>query len=66
MSVFIFGKKKTGIEEPSLSQEDLQKILKESSKYLITSAPPPEIEKLPTSREIKHLKKQFWKFSHRY
>ena len=64
MSVFMFGKKKT--EEPSISQEDLQKILKDSSKYLITSTPQPEIKNLTTSREIKHLKKQFWKFSHRY
>ena len=59
----MFGKKKT--EEPSISQEDL--ILKDSSKYLITSAAPqPEIKKLTTSREIKHLKKQMWKFSHKY
>lgn len=60
----MFGKKKT--EEPSISQEDLQKILKDSSKYLIASAPQPEIKNLITSREIKHLKKQFWKFSHKY
>ena len=64
MSIFMFGKKKA--EEPSISQEDLQKILKDSSKYLITSVPQPEIEKLTTSREIKHLKKQIWKFSHKY
>ena len=57
----MFGKKKT--EEPSISQEDL--ILKDSSKYLITSAPPTGIKNLTTSREIKHLKKQFWKFSHK-
>ena len=63
MSTFMFGRKKA--EEPSLSQEDLQKILKNSSKYLITSSPQPKIEKLTTSREIKHLKKQFWKFSHK-
>ena len=60
----MFGKKKA--EEPSMSQEDLQKILKDSSKYLITSVPQPEIKKLITSREIKHLKKQMWKFSHKY
>lgn len=60
----MFGKKKA--EEPSISQEDLQKILKDSSKYLITFAHQPEIKKLTTSREIKHLKKQMWKFSHRY
>jgi len=59
----MFGRKKA--EEPFLSQEDLQKILKDSSKYLITSSPQPEIEILTTSREIKHLKKQFWKFSHK-
>lgn len=59
----MFGKKKA--EEPSISQEDLQKILEDSSKYLITSAPSQKIEKLTTSREIKHLKKQMWKFSHR-
>ena len=64
MSVFMFGKKKA--EEPSISQKDLQKILKDSSKYVITSTPQPEIEKLTTSREIKHLKKQIWKFSHKY
>ena len=61
MSVFMFGKKKT--EELSISQEDL--ILKDSSKYLITSAPQTKIKNLMTSREIKHLKKQFWKFSRR-
>ena len=61
MNVFMLGKKKA--EEPSINQEDLQKILKDSSKYLITSAPQPEIKNLATSREIKHLKKQFWKFS---
>ena len=60
----MFGKKKA--EEPSISQEDLQKLLKDSSKYLITSVHQPEIKKLTTSREIKHLKKQMWKFSHRY
>ena len=60
----MFGKKKA--EEPSFSQEDLQKILNDSSKYLITSAPQPEIKKLTTSREIKYLKKQIWKFSHKY
>ena len=59
----MFGKKKA--EEPSISQEDLQKILEDSSKYLITSALQPKIEKLTTSREIKHLKKQIWKFSHK-
>ena len=64
MSIFMFGKKKA--EEPSISQEDLQKLLKDSSKYLITSVHQPEIKKLTTSREIKHLKKQMWKFSHRY
>lgn len=64
MSIFMFGKKKA--EEPSMSQEDLQKILKDSSKYLITSVPQPEMKTLTTSREIKHLKKQIWKFSHKY
>lgn len=64
MSIFMFGKKKA--EEFSISQEELQQILKDSSKYLITSAPQPEIKKITTSREIKHLKKQFWKFSHKY
>lgn len=64
MSIFMFGKKKA--EESSLNQEDLQKILKDSSKYLITSTPQPEIKNLTTPREIKHLKKQFWKFSHKY
>lgn len=64
MSIFTFGKKKT--EEQSISKEDLQKILKDSSKYLITSTSQPEIQSLITSREIKHLKKQFWKFSHKY
>ena len=60
----MFGKKKA--EESSINQEELQKILKDSSKYLITSVPQPEIKNLTTSREIKHLKKQFWKFSHKY
>jgi len=61
----MFGKKKT--EESSISQENLQKILKDdASKYLITSVPQSEIKTLTTSREIKHLKKQIWKFSRRY
>ena len=65
MSIFMFGKKKT--EESSISQENLQKILKDdASKYLITSVPQSEIKTLTTSREIKHLKKQIWKFSRRY
>lgn len=64
MSIFMFGRKKA--EEPSISQEDLQKILKDSSKYLITSSIQPEVQLLTTSREIKHLKKQIWKFSRRY
>lgn len=64
MSIFMFGKKKA--EEPSISQEDLQKILEDSSKYLITSTPQPEIKELTTSREIKYLKKQMWKFLRRY
>lgn len=64
MSIFMFGKKKA--EEPSMSQEDLQKILKDSSKYFITSVPQPEMKTLTTSCEIKHLKKQIWKFSHKY
>ena len=64
MSIFMFGKKKA--EEPSISQEDLQKILKDSSKYLITSSIQSETQLLTTSREIKHLKKQIWKFSRRY
>lgn len=60
----MFSKKKA--EESSISQEDLQKmILENSSKYLITSVPQPEIQILTTSREIKHLKKQIWKFSHK-
>lgn len=64
MSIFMFGKKKS--EEPSISQEDLQKMLKDASHYLITSVPQPEVQILTTSREIKHLKKQIWKFSHKY
>ena len=64
MSIFMFGKKKA--EEPFISQEDLQKILKDSSKYLITSSIQSETQLLTTSREIKHLKKQIWKFSRRY
>lgn len=60
----MFGKKKA--EESSISQEDWQKILKDSSKYLITSAPQPEVQIFTASREIKHLKKQIWKFSHKY
>lgn len=64
MSIFMFGKQKT--QEQAIDKEEFEEILKEANKYLITSPIQPEIQLLITSREIKHLKKQIWKFSHKY
>ena len=67
MSIFKFKKQNQEYLIPPSKAEELQLMLKDSSKYLITSsAPQVEIKNLTTSREIKHLKKQFWKFSHKY
>ena len=63
MSIFMFDKQKT--QEQAIDKEEFEKILKDANKYLITSSILPEIQSLITSREIKHLKKQIWKFSHR-
>ena len=52
---------------PPPKTEESQLILKDANKYLITSSVlRPECQILITSPEIKHLKKQFWKFSRRY
>ena len=66
MSIFKSKKQNQEYLIPPLKVEELQSILKDANKYLITSSTPqPEIQLLTTSREIKHLKKQFWKFSHK-
>ena len=65
MSIFMFGKKKT--EEQSIDIKEFQTMLKDADKYLIQSSNfPQEVQILTTSREIKHLKKQIWKISHKY
>lgn len=52
---------------PPSKAEESQFILKDANKYLIISSVlRPECQILITSPEIKHLKKQFWKFSRRY
>ena len=63
MSIFMFGKQKA--KEQAIDKEDFEKMLKDANKYLTTSSIQPEIQPLITSREIKHLKKQIWKFSHK-
>ena len=60
----MFGKQK--VQEQAIDKEEFEKMLKDASKYLITSSIQPEIQPLITSREIKHLKKQIWKFSRKY
>ena len=63
----MFRKKKNiYLGEQAPNEEELQYILKNTEKYIIPSSPQPEIKILTNSYEIKHLKKQFWKFSHRY
>ena len=67
MSIFKFKKQNQEYLTPPSKVEESQLILKNANKYLITSSmPQPEVQILTTSREIKHLKKQMWKFSHRY
>ena len=63
MSIFMFGKQKA--QEQAIDKEELEKILKDANKYLTISSIQPEIQPLTTSREVKHLKQQIWKFSHR-
>lgn len=66
MNIFKFKKQNQEYLIPSSKAEESQLILKDTHKYLITSSiPQPEVQILTTSREIKHLKKQIWKFSHR-
>ena len=60
MSIFMFGRQKD--KEQAINKEDFEKMLKDASKYLTTSSIQPEIQPLITSREIKHLKKQIWKY----
>lgn len=59
----MFDKQKD--KEQTINKEDFEKMLKDANKYLITSSIQPEIQPLITSREIKYLKKQIWKFSHK-
>lgn len=67
MSIFKFKKQNQEYLIPPSKTEESQLILKNADKYLITSSiPQPKVEILTTSREIKHLKKQIWKFSRRY
>lgn len=63
MSIFMFGKQKA--EEQAIDKEKFEKMLKDANNYLIVSSIQPEIQPLTTSREVKHLKKQIWKFSHK-
>lgn len=60
MSIFMFGKQKA--KEQAFDKEEFEKMLKDANKYLTTSSIQPEIQPLITSREIKHLKKQIWKY----
>jgi hypothetical protein len=61
----MFGKKKA--EEQSIDIKEFQTMLEDADKYLISASNfPQEVQILTTSREIKHLKKQIWKFSHKY
>lgn len=67
MSIFKFKKQNQEYLMPPSKAEESQLILKDAHKYLIQSSiPQPDVQILTTSREIKHLKKQFWKFSHKY
>lgn len=67
MSIFNFKKQNQEYLIPPSKEEELQLVLKDANKYLITSSMlQPEIQILTTSREIKHLKKQIWKFSRKY
>jgi hypothetical protein len=59
----MFGKQKA--QEQAIDKEEFEEILKETNKYLITSSILPKIQPLVTSQEIKYLKKQIWKFSHK-
>ena len=59
----MFGKQKD--KEQAIDKEEFEKMLKDASKYLTISSIQPEIQPLTTSREVKHLKKQIWKFSYR-
>ena len=59
----MFGKQKA--QEQAIDKEEFEKILKDANKYLTISSIQPEIQPLTTSQEIKHLKKQIWKFSYR-
>lgn len=61
MSIFMFGKQKD--KEQAIDKEEFEKMLKNASKYLTISSFLPEIQPLTTSREVKHLKQQIWKFS---
>ena len=63
MSIFMFGKQK--VKEQTIDKEEFEKMLKDANKYLTTSSIQSEIQPLTTSREVKHLKKQIWKFSHK-
>jgi hypothetical protein len=57
----MFGKQKD--KEQAIDKEEFEKMLKNASKYLTISSFLPEIQPLTTSREVKHLKQQIWKFS---
>ena len=63
MSIFMFGKQKD--KEQAINKENFEKMLKDANKYLTTSSIQSEIQPLTTSREVKHLKQQIWKFSHK-
>ena len=63
MSIFMFGKQK--VKEQTIDKEEFEKMLKDANKYLTTSSIQSEIQPLTTSREVKHLKQQIWKFSHK-
>jgi len=63
MSIFMFGKQKA--KEQAIDKEDFEKMLKDANKYLTISSIQSEIQPLTTSREVKYLKQQIWKFSHK-
>jgi ribosomal protein L29 len=65
MSVFMFGKQKAKEQIINIDKEEFEKMLKDANKYLTTSSIQSEIQPLTTSREVKHLKQQIWKFSHK-
>lgn len=62
---FIFGKKKEEVEEPTLTQEQLQKAIENSTKYLI-SQPNNNVEFITscfdTCKHYKKLKRMIWKY----